>query len=153
MFPDSIGGRRTLSNSLPGPAFSLQSIDTCLLLLYIFLKCFPIIFYPLDNPTPGIMRRDVVNRDYIARINRVLDFLRGHLDEKLSVKDLADIAAFSPSHFHFIFKKVTGESVTEYVNRLRLEKAAKMLLHNPLVSVTDVSLECGFPSLAHFWQY
>lgn len=58
---------------------------------------------------------------YIYRINQVIDYVRSHLDEELSLQTLASLATFSPFHFHRIFKALTGETVNDFVRRVRLE--------------------------------
>jgi len=88
--------------------------------------------------------------EYIARINRVLDYIDVHLDEALPLEALARVACFSPFHFHRIFGAMVGEAPTPYVKRVRLEKAASLLLKNPEQSITDIALRCGFSSSASF---
>ena len=63
---------------------------------------------------------------------------------------LADIAAFSSFHFHRIFKALVGESLYEYIHRLRLEKAMYLLRYHRDDSITQIAIECGFSSAAHF---
>ena len=62
--------------------------------------------------------------DYKQRLLRVLVHIQEHLDESLSLDELAGLACFSPFHFHRIFTGMLGESVKEYVRRLRIERAA-----------------------------
>jgi AraC family transcriptional regulator len=88
--------------------------------------------------------------EYEGRINRVVDHIAAHLDDRLSLAELAKIAAFSPFHFHRVFTAMTGETVHEFVQRLRLEKAAGLLRTRPHASVTEIALECGFASSAGF---
>ena len=84
--------------------------------------------------------------DYAARINRVLDHITANLEGDLSVRVLAHVARFSPYHFHRVFRAVVGETCHQYVRRLRLEKSAHRLVHNPRDSITYIALECGFSS-------
>ena len=58
---------------------------------------------------------------YHERGNRVIDYIGGHLDGELSLASLAQIACFSPFHFHRIFQAVTGETLNSHVRRARLE--------------------------------
>jgi hypothetical protein len=67
----------------------------------------------------------------VARINRVMDYIEGHLACELSLEVLAKIACFSSFHFHRIFAAMTGEPLNHFVRRLRVEKAASQLLGNP----------------------
>lgn len=66
--------------------------------------------------------------EYIHRINRVVDYIEAHLDDEHSLETLSQVAHFSPFHFHRIFKALTGETVNNYVKRIRLQKAGSMLI-------------------------
>jgi len=88
--------------------------------------------------------------EYISRINRVIDYIDKHLDEAISLQALAKVAHFSPFHFHRIFKAIVGETLNQFIQRLRVEKAAGMLVANPRKSITEVALECGFSGSASF---
>ena len=65
------------------------------------------------------------------------------LDQDLDLEELASRFGYSPFHFHRKFKEAMGETPRDYVNRLRLEKAAyKLLITND--SIFDISLSVGF---------
>jgi len=88
--------------------------------------------------------------EYMARINRVIDYIEAHLAEELSLEVLAKVACFSSFHFHRIFSAMTGETLNAFVRRLRVEKAASLLLANPSRSITEVALDAGFSSPSVF---
>jgi AraC family transcriptional regulator len=88
--------------------------------------------------------------EYDRRVNRVIDHVRAHLADDLSLEGLARIAAFSPFHFHRVFRAITGETVFAFVQRLRLERAALALIHHRDQSVLGVALDHGFSSAATF---
>jgi AraC family transcriptional regulator len=89
------------------------------------------------------------NSEYTKRINRVIDHLRGNLDRQVKLEELAKVACFSEFHFHRIFSAVSGETLNNFTNRLRLEKAARLLRYSGH-SLTDIALDCGFSSSATF---
>ena len=89
------------------------------------------------------------NSEYTQRIDRVIDYLRGNLDRPVKLKELAKVACFSEFHFHRIFRAVSGETLNNFTNRLRLEKAARLLRFSTR-SLTDIALDCGFSSSATF---
>lgn len=62
--------------------------------------------------------------EYRSRINRVMDYIDQHLDQTLELKTIAEIANFSPFHFHRIFTFLIGETPIDYIQRIRVEKAA-----------------------------
>jgi AraC family transcriptional regulator len=89
------------------------------------------------------------NTEYVQKINRVIDYLRGNLDRQVKLKELARVACLSEFHFHRIFGAVSGETLNNFTNRLRLEKAARLLRYSDH-RVTDIALDCGFSSSATF---
>jgi len=88
--------------------------------------------------------------EYTARVNRVIDHIERNLAEPLSLAALADVAGMSRFHFHRIFGALVGETLHGFVQRLRIERAATMLLVNPQTSITAIAIDCGFSSSATF---
>jgi AraC family transcriptional regulator len=89
------------------------------------------------------------NGEYAQRIDRVVDYLRGNLHRHVKLEELAKVACFSEFHFHRIFGAVCGETLNHFTNRLRLEKAARLLRYSDK-NLTDIALDCGFSSSATF---
>lgn len=87
---------------------------------------------------------------YLQRINTVIDYIYEHPAEDLSLSRLAQVACFSPFHFHRIFKALTGETVNQCVTRLRLESAAVLLKASPQLTITRAAFDCGFESASDF---
>ena len=95
------------------------------------------------------MARENTTVSYQQRILRVLTYIKNHLDEPLDLPQLADIAYFSPHHFHRIFSELVGETVKEHVRRLKLERAMVQLAMDK-DSITDIAFQAGFNSLEAF---
>lgn len=72
-----------------------------------------------------------LREDYTARINRVIDYIEANIDKDLSLEELANVAHFSPFHFHRIFSAMVGETLNGFTQRIRIEKAAAKLVLNP----------------------
>lgn len=89
------------------------------------------------------------NEEYTLRINRAIDYLRENLDQQLQLQDISKVACFSEFHFHRIFRAYTGETLNNYSNRLKIEKAARLLRYTQL-SLTEIALDCGFSSSSTF---
>ena len=88
--------------------------------------------------------------DYAVRVNRVLDYIESHIDGDLSVSNLSEIACFSPFHFHRVFHALVGEPLGQFIGRIRLEKAASLLIMSKDRPVIDVGVECGYDNPAAF---
>jgi AraC family transcriptional regulator len=87
---------------------------------------------------------------YHQRIDRVIQYVRNHLEHELPLETLAHVAGFSPFHFHRIFKMITDETINDLVLRLRLERAVALLRANPRVSISEAAFRSGFNSVAVF---
>ncbi len=97
----------------------------------------------------SVPQRIRANGEYVQRIDRVVDYLRANLHRQVRLAELARVACFSEFHFHRIFGAITGETVNSFTNRLRLERAARLLRYSER-SLTDIALDCGFSSPATF---
>jgi AraC family transcriptional regulator len=84
-----------------------------------------------------------------SRLARAGMFVRGRLDEHLTLESIASVAGFSPYHFHRIFRVAFGENLNAYVVRHRLQRAASELRlgERPIV---DIALDCGYESPSAF---
>jgi AraC family transcriptional regulator len=86
---------------------------------------------------------------YHERIALVLLHIQRSLDAPLALEELADIAHFSPFHFHRVFRGMVGESVKEHVRRLRLERAAQQLRGTER-QILEIALEAGYETHESF---
>lgn len=94
---------------------------------------------------------DTVQHDeYLSRIHRVQDYVEQHLSHEFTLDELAAVARFSKYHFNRLFHAITGESLFRYIYRIRIERAAALLLYHPRRSITEIALACGFSSPALF---
>jgi AraC-like DNA-binding protein/ligand-binding sensor protein len=83
------------------------------------------------------------------QITRAKDFIAENIADDIGLSDCASAAHMSTFYFCKMFKKATGLSFTEYLSRLRTEKAKARLL-DPHVRVSEVAFEVGFQSLSQF---
>src|SRR6266849_7733545 len=82
-------------------------------------------------------------------VERVILAMRDHLNEPLTLQDMADIAYLSRNHFHRVFHRIIGIPPGEFLTALRLD-AAKRLLLTTSMRVTDICFEVGYSSLGSF---
>jgi AraC family transcriptional regulator len=88
--------------------------------------------------------------EYTARLNRVLNYIDRNICSELDLESIAAEAAFSKYHFHRIFSSAMGESLSKYIQRLRLEKAASSIISNTNKPITEIALEYRFSGSAVF---
>lgn len=74
------------------------------------------------------MKKQVTLSSYRNRVLSVIDYVWTHIDQDLDLNTLAEIAHFSPYHFHRIYRGLMHETVSASVRRLRLHRAAAELL-------------------------
>ena len=95
-------------------------------------------------------RMSATEREYVRRINLVIEYIEENLSQEISLDILAKKAFFSAFHFHRIFSACLGESPADYVRRARLERAANRLIHNHYESMTEIAFSSGFSSSSLF---
>lgn len=87
---------------------------------------------------------------YRERIHLAVDYISDHLDEEIPLERLAAAACFSPYHFHRIFSAILGETPRDYIERSRMEQAAKLICLNKSIAITEIAVSCGFSSPSAF---
>jgi AraC family transcriptional regulator len=87
---------------------------------------------------------------YLDRMHRVTAYIDQHLDQFLDLETLAEVAHFSPFHFHRLFSALMGETLGAYLRRRRCEVAATRLLAQPRLSILQIALGVGFGSAEAF---
>ena len=83
------------------------------------------------------------------RLRRVVEYVRAHLDQDISLAGMAAVAGMSPHYFSELFRQSTGHTPHQFVLAERIERA-KRLLRNPKLTALDVALLVGFADASHF---
>jgi len=82
-------------------------------------------------------------------VERAIQTMHTHLQEVLTLEDLASVACLSPSHFTRVFCRLIGIPPVEFLSALRFQEARRLLVMTPL-SVTDICFEVGYTSIGSF---
>ncbi len=82
-------------------------------------------------------------------ISKAKRYIQGHYSERISLDEAAQAVNASTRHFCKVFKSSTGITFTDYLARVRVEKA-KHLLQNPHLRVSEIAFETGFESISQF---
>lgn len=85
----------------------------------------------------------------IEAVQRMQDYILANVDKEINLKQLSDVALYSPWYCYRIFKELTGLSVTDYIRRLKLTGAARRLKETD-AKVIDVAFDSGFESVDGF---
>lgn len=87
---------------------------------------------------------------YIRLINKSEDYIERHLNEPISLRDLAYHSNFSEYHFHRIFKRFSKVTLKSFVTRFKLERAAIFISVNHAISITEVAFNYGYSDVSSF---
>jgi AraC-like DNA-binding protein len=91
----------------------------------------------------------VLDDDLFRRLLRSRDFLAEGLEQPLRLADAAREACLSPYHYHRLFVRTFGETPHEFLTRLRIDEAKRLLAREQL-PVTEVCMAVGYGSLGSF---
>lgn len=89
------------------------------------------------------------NRKNEERVMAILDYIRAHLTEEITIASLADAASVSQSECIRCFKGMTGTTPLRYVNQLRLQRAAELLTTTE-DRIIEIGMACGFQDMSYF---
>lgn len=79
-----------------------------------------------------------------------LDFIGSRYNTDISLEEAARVAMLSQSYYRFLFKQMTQKTFTEYLNDLRISKAAELLRAQKGRKVIDICYEVGYNNVNHF---
>lgn len=82
-------------------------------------------------------------------VQKAKQYINAHLEDRILLDEIAKYCLVSPFHFCKLFKQSTGMTLTEFVNRRRVEWAKRKLL-DPQARVTEVAYDVGYQSLSQF---
>lgn len=82
-------------------------------------------------------------KDYSPLVQRVINHINQNLDASLSLKALAELCCISPSYLSNLFRSETGVTLTDYITRQRIQRAA-FLLANGNDGIAQVGVQVGF---------
>lgn len=86
------------------------------------------------------------------QVNDILLYLNAHLNESLTLSEIAEKFYISSYHLSHLFKKYMGRTCIECVHWMRIEKA-KELLKNTNMSIKEVSEQVGYANLNNFYMH
>ena len=91
----------------------------------------------------------VLDDELFRRLCRSRDWLAARIDEPVRLADAAREACLSPFHYHRLFAHTFGETPHEFITKLRIDRAKRLLARDRL-HVTEVCFAVGYESLGSF---
>ena len=86
---------------------------------------------------------------HLNSLNNILLYIENNFNEDITIDKLCSMANFSKYYFCHLFKEITGKSVGDYVNLIRINKAEAML-RSSRINVTEAAMACGFNDVNYF---
>lgn len=102
-----------------------------------------------SNDQSGVYSTLSMRRDNAAKLNDCINYINTHYKDNITLDMIADAAGFSKYHFTRWFKKNSGLSFSEYLNKVRIKKAEDLLIYSTK-PITEIALESGFQSIVTF---
>lgn len=99
--------------------------------------------YLTDNLSYTLSSYTQNDKDRVSRMIKWQNYIDEHLNEIISLKDLAKLEDLTETYVSHLFTEYFGITFNDYLNNLRFEKALSIISDKSL-SIYDVSLECGF---------
>ena len=98
-----------------------------------------------------ILRREERNtmENFIMNIEKVIDYIELHLDEKLDLEKVSEAVHYSKYYLHRMFTNTVGMTIHDYVQRRQLTEAAKLLIFSAK-PIIEVAFLCGYESQQAF---
>jgi AraC family transcriptional regulator len=93
--------------------------------------------------------RPATRAEALRRLTRGREFMHANLDQPLNLATIAAAACVSTYHFHRLFTRAFGESPHDYITRIRLDRARRLLALGAR-TIPEICLEVGFQSAASF---
>ena len=94
----------------------------------------------------GIQKADTGKLEILKK---VLSYIRKNYNKKLSINEIAGVAGMNAQYFCRFFKRNTGKTVTEYMNDIRINQAARRLSESE-DKIIDVAGQCGYDNIGYF---
>ncbi|WP_163538574.1 response regulator [Gracilibacillus sp. YIM 98692] len=119
------------------------------------------ILYKVRNATDfSLLKSEVINwtkqlvrnKEMNPRLDHVQvakDWVKNHLKENITITKVAEQVYMNPNYFCEVFKNQTGETVLDYVTRVRIEKAKELLVQSNM-KVYDIASEVGYKDNRYF---
>ena len=80
-----------------------------------------------------------------------MNYVSEHISEPLTLSEIAKVMHFNAAYLGTLFKKKTGMSFTDYLNRTKIDRSIEYL-HNPKIPISEISEMLGYKSEAYYYE-
>ena len=110
------------------------------------IELITLIFREIDKKTLLDITKE--QRDVVGK---AIEYMKSNFNAKINLDDIVADIFLSKDYFRQLFKKTTGISITEYIQKTRIEAACKLLLETDR-TVFDIAGDCGFSDIKFFYK-
>src|SRR5690606_17251988 len=90
------------------------------------------------------------NRDaQTEKLKKIISYIHTNYNKRLTLTELASLIPLSEAHFCRFFKKMTRQTVTEFINSYRIKQAATLLVETDM-NISTIAYEVGFEHISYF---
>ncbi|WP_127493727.1 response regulator [Paenibacillus glycanilyticus] len=82
-------------------------------------------------------------------IDQIKNYVKTQIEHKPTLRDVSRVFAFSPNYLGYMFKEETGENFSEFLVRMRLERACELLL-DPAIKIYEITERIGYKNIIYF---
>ena len=93
------------------------------------------------------LRPDAPEEDQV--LGPVIEYLRRNFNADASVADAAELAGLTPNYLSALFRKKTGQTISDFLARLRVDEAGRLIREEGM-SVADAARAVGYADARHF---
>ena len=95
------------------------------------------------------MQKRLAQHKSSSYTERCKDYINKHYREKIYLETIAELLGISPTYLSRLFKKENGDSIQDYINQVRIDRAANMLIYSD-ATLPAIAAYVHFPSQSYF---
>ena len=126
--------------------FAIYHIPEPMSEVYVYIKLLILLTRIAELRTSSAETAVCANFD---KLKVAFEFIEGNYMNDITLEDPAKAAGYSKYHFSRLFRRVSGTTFKDFLNRRRVKESALLLTETNL-SVTDVAMKSGFSSITTF---
>jgi len=89
------------------------------------------------------------NKQYSEPVREAINYIEAHLEEPISLRELAEVSHMNANYFSVLFKEHTGLTFSDYLTRRRVQRAKELILGTTL-TVNEISERVGYQTAKYF---